>query len=441
MTLDQIDRVVRQANPVPDLSALEPFDASVLDQQRRTEMQTHDRVIVDDEGDEPKRGRNLLIGIAAAAAIIIGALLLLPPLTSDAPVADQPSTTSAVETATAFVEAYASHNIDEAFGHVADGADGFGSLAEERLMARFLEAIGDKAIFTDPCEQVSTLSDGVVVSCPNEWHQLRSDELGLGPWGDHAYNITVREGKVVGLETIGSMNFSDPNGFSKQMWEPFAAWVARTHPDDVAIMYEDVSQTGWRVTEESIPVWEQRTREYVAAAPSLEAVGEAEALAAVFVGAYGAFNVDQAASYLASDADLWLSDLEQVRLENRLLEAQGFKLLLDFCRHRNTTPDGIVVGCSWDFHAIRSEERGLGPFSGSWFDLTVRDGKIVAATMNWGISKFSPQVWEPFAAWVAENYPEDVDVMYVDFSNYRLTEESIALWEQRSREYADFVGG
>ena len=80
MTLDQIDQMVRQANPVPDLTVLEPVDASVLmlDQQRRTEMQTHDRVEVDQvpRGPETKplhrdrrgsRHRRRCPGLLAAA--------------------------------------------------------------------------------------------------------------------------------------------------------------------------------------------------------------------------------------------------------------------------------------------------------------------------------------------------------------------------------------
>ena len=98
MTLDQIDQMVRKANPVPDLKVLEPVDASVLvlDQQRRTEMQTHDRGEVD-QGKE-KAGRGLLIGIAAVAAIVVGVLVLVQPL-DNAKVADQ-----SAEIGNAFVE-------------------------------------------------------------------------------------------------------------------------------------------------------------------------------------------------------------------------------------------------------------------------------------------------------------------------------------------------
>jgi hypothetical protein len=41
---------------------------------------------------------------------------------------------------------------------------------------------------------------------------------------------------------------------------------------------------------------------------------------------------------------------------------------------------------------------------------------------------------------VSTNYPEDVVVMYKpNFSDYRLTLESIRLWEQHSREYVEAV--
>ncbi len=54
------------------------------------------------------------------------------------------------------------------------------------------------------------------------------------------------------------------NGFSGQMWEPFAQWVATEHPDDVAAMYQNASQTEPLLTEDSIRLWARRVPEYVA---------------------------------------------------------------------------------------------------------------------------------------------------------------------------------
>jgi hypothetical protein len=49
-------------------------------------------------------------------------------------------------------------------------------------------------------------------------------------------------------------------------------------------------------------------------------------------------------------------------------------------------------------------------------------------------------MWDPFAEWVFTTYPEDVAVMYEsDFSDYRLTPQSIRLWEHHTREYVEAV--
>lgn len=143
MTLDQIDRMVRQANPVPDLKLLEPVETPVLTKQRRMDMQTHDQVEIEKRPERPKQG--LLIGIAAAAAVVIGALLLLP-LGDEAPVADQPAATP-VEVATAFLEAYAANDVDDvdlAASFLAPEAlaDFFGDLETMRLDVRLSEVTG-----------------------------------------------------------------------------------------------------------------------------------------------------------------------------------------------------------------------------------------------------------------------------------------------------------
>jgi hypothetical protein len=117
------------------------------------------------------------------------------------------------------------------------------------------------------------------------------------------------------------------------------------------------------------------------------------------------------------------------------LEAQGYQHTITSCEATTSATDTTVV-CAYDFHAIRSDEIGRGPFSGGDFTITVRDGEIVRAERYWEIGEFSPQMWEPFAEWVSSTYPDDFDVMYVDGgNNFRLTEESIRLWGQRSREY------
>jgi len=124
----------------------------------------------------------------------------------------------------------------------------------------------------------------------------------------------------------------------------------------------------------------------------------------------------------------------------RFFEATGFKHILDSCVETSSYALGTVVRCTYDFHGIRSDEIGLGPYTGSYDEITVRDGEIVDVFGHIEIAKYSPQMWEPFAEWVSTTYPEDVAVMYKsDFSDYRLTRESIRLWEQHTREYVEEV--
>lgn len=94
--------------------------------------------------------------------------------------------------------------------------------------------------------------------------------------------------------------------------------------------------------------------------------------------------------------------------------------------------------CAFDFHSMGSDQLGLGPFTGSWYDFTIDDdGAITRASVSWNVEDFSPQVWEPFAEWVSTTYPEDAAVMYQDqtYSGQRLSEGSIQLWERPVPEY------
>jgi hypothetical protein len=179
----------------------------------------------------------------------------------------------------------------------------------------------------------------------------------------------------------------------------------------------------------------------------------AEEVARNFLQAYGAFEAVEAISYLADDADITglmtsvgAQGVEGTLKEFRLLIAQlkgtGYKQMLDPCEELGTSASGTNLRCTFDFHLLRSDEIGRGPFSGSSFLLTVHDGEIVRAVASFGIQEFSPQMWEPFASWVSKTHPEDVLVMYEDESQsgVRLTKESSRLWEQHTREWVEEVG-
>jgi hypothetical protein len=166
-------------------------------------------------------------------------------------------------------------------------------------------------------------------------------------------------------------------------------------------------------------------------------------VATKFVKAFGAFDGERAITYLADNAYLEMDapTPEAVPVFTSFLEGMGYKqILVDPCRVTGSSASGTAVRCPFDWHAIRSDEIGLGPYPGTW-DLTVRDGEIASVSLHWDIEKFSPQMWEPFRDWVSKNYPKDLAVMYVDGgSNFSLTEESARLWERHTREYVKEVG-
>lgn len=170
-------------------------------------------------------------------------------------------------------------------------------------------------------------------------------------------------------------------------------------------------------------------------------------VATSFLEAFGAHDAERAITYLADDADIKgligtqdpEGTLEEFRRVVQYLEGQGYEQTLHPCVEREGST-GTTVRCPFDYQAIRSGEMGLGPYTGSHFEIRVRDGKVLWAWQEWDISQFSSQVWGPFASWVASEHPEDAEVMYeARFTRWSLSEESIRLWEQHSREYVEHV--
>jgi hypothetical protein len=46
------------------------------------------------------------------------------------------------------------------------------------------------------------------------------------------------------------------------MWEPFSDWIAKTYPEDGAVMYTP-DYGDFELSKESIRLWERHTKEYV----------------------------------------------------------------------------------------------------------------------------------------------------------------------------------
>jgi hypothetical protein len=175
--------------------------------------------------------------------------------------------------------------------------------------------------------------------------------------------------------------------------------------------------------------------------PQFPAEPDAVELASGFADAVGAFDADRATSQLSEFAEVPEGLLpEELPLLISLYEAQGYEQMLGECEVSGTSALGTTVRCPYTFHIFGSDEIGRGPFRGSEWEITVEDGSITRAVQAWDIERFSPQMWEPFHDWVAETYPEDVDVMYVaGGSNFAVSEESVRLWDRNVDRYVDAV--
>jgi len=130
----------------------------------------------------------------------------------------------------------------------------------------------------------------------------------------------------------------------------------------------------------------------------------AEEIATGFLEAFGAFDVDRATGYLAADAEI--SELlietasvegaeEELRLNLSMLEAQGYEQQLGSCEETSTSVSGTGVRCPFEFHLFGSDEIGRGPYSGSYFDVTVLDGEVVRGSVTYESRSSRPRCGSP----------------------------------------------
>jgi hypothetical protein len=181
-----------------------------------------------------------------------------------------PPEANAEEIATSFVEAYGAFDAEEATAYLADDADileligsvgahrgVLGTPDELRLLLSLLRAEGYRQTL-DSCEAQGESASGTMVHCTFDFHLFGSDRLGLGPYDGSSFDLIIDDGEIV-----RASKYWEIEEFSPQMWDPFAEWVSTTYPADAAVMYEDETYTGVRLSEESIPLWRRHVREYV----------------------------------------------------------------------------------------------------------------------------------------------------------------------------------
>ena len=142
---------------------------------------------------------------------------------------------------------------------------------------------------------------------------------------------------------------------------------------------------------------------------------------------------------------------ESLRLQAALFEALGDKVVNVRCEQQDTSASGTTVRCAYGYHTFRSEELGYGPFElmgpGNYDVFVVRDRKIVSTNpfLRSGLAHYFRPIWDDFRMWLSIQHPDDAALMYEGetpeeplhgIDGWIFSEQSIALWEQYTLEYA-----
>ena len=165
-----------------------------------------------------------------------------------------------VRVAREFVDAIGRFDADTAISYLTKDADvqgnhivaGSDAAEQLRLTLAHDRVLGYKQTIKD-CVRVGITVPGWMVagdsiSCAFDMQAYRSDEIGLNPYTDNVWRITIRDGKIVWAQ----QDMPDgTNGFDDQMWIPFGIWMQEYHPDDVLTMYTRRDRWVPRYTEDS----------------------------------------------------------------------------------------------------------------------------------------------------------------------------------------------
>lgn len=191
-----------------------------------------------------------------------------------------------------------------------------------------------------------------------------------------------------------------------------------------------------------------------------EAPDDPVAQATAFVGAYTTGDVDTAAAFLAADThfeytrpadtggfsgDFGDLGVEGLSLIARFDQAVGMTWLPGPCELQSSTSAGSNVVCPYDFHGFHSDERGLGPYTGSAYRITIVDGKITSFidipdpedTDAWVVEN-----WDAFNNWGRETHPEDWVTLDNEEAIASLVasspDQAIEMYERLMRGFVEF---
>jgi hypothetical protein len=219
-----------------------------------------EHLLADAEGGRTRRRVWVAGAVAAAAAVAV--IVWAMGLASGKPDSISPLPARPVQpeqVATAFVNAYADYDRPRLKSLLAgDALVNWPDLSQNNLADEAIEF----RILLDSCTELYPVGAGTRVQCPYDVHALGSEQLGLGPYTNNRFLVTVQDGKIIASEIY--FDYGN-NGFNVQMWEPFVAWVTQHYPRDVPAMFDGNEA---RPEATSAELFHKHIAEYVAAKSS-----------------------------------------------------------------------------------------------------------------------------------------------------------------------------
>ena len=230
--------------------------------------------------DRKRRNQRVVAGVVGIAVFVAAIWIVTSSGSSDRTQtpANEPSTVNPTDAAEdvvrGFLAAFGAFDPGAAMTYVADDTDLRGLIeppapANDKGLSLELALLDAQRVqLTITSCQAVPFGSATSVVCGFDFHALGSDVLGRGPFTGGTFVFTVRDGEIVEVATNANLD-----QFASQMSAPFAEWVSARYPRDFEVMYgrsiptrpEGLRQVYGRPTEESIPLWEQHTREYVKA--------------------------------------------------------------------------------------------------------------------------------------------------------------------------------
>ena len=191
----------------------------------------------DGAGDRTRRDRRRWIAGAAVAAAVVAvagfAVWSADPgdeRSDSSPAGDPGQSAEALAVAQGYADAFAAGDVDRAASYLAP------KTAWEEVRGE-MRAEGATAwrreYFFEPCQAGFTSVTGTRFTCPFSYHVLRSEDLGLGPFGGDTWlSAFVEDGKVTSTQLV--LDYGD-NG-QAELFEAILAWIEQNHPRKVELI-------------------------------------------------------------------------------------------------------------------------------------------------------------------------------------------------------------